>query len=189
MIYFKRLILLLIISITVQFSIAQDSNFYKLTAKTIDGKSYKFSDLKGKKVLIVNVASKCGFTPQYEDLEKLYKEYGGDDFTIIGFPANNFLKQEPGTDEEIKEFCTLNYGVTFQMMSKISVKGDDMHPVYKWLTEKSNNGVMDSKVSWNFQKYMIDENGKLVDFAKPKEKPMSPKIVDWIKGTDNNSDQ
>jgi glutathione peroxidase len=181
--YLKSLMLLAIFSLTAHFSQAQDSIFYDLTATTIDGKTFHFSELKGKKVLIVNVASKCGFTPQYEDLEKLYKEYGGDDFIIIGFPANNFLKQEPGTDEEIKEFCTVNYGVTFQMMSKISVKGDDMHPVYKWLTEKSKNGLMDSKVSWNFQKYMIDENGKLVGFASPKEEPMSPKIADWIKGT------
>jgi glutathione peroxidase len=174
-----------IFNLTFQFSQAQDSNFYDLTATTIDGKSFQFSSLKGKKVLIVNTASKCGFTPQYEDLEKLYKEYGGDDFTILGFPANNFLKQEPGTDEEIKEFCTVNYGVTFQMMSKISVKGDDMHPVYKWLTEKSENDVMDSKVTWNFQKYMIDKNGKLVDFANPKEEPMSPKITNWIEGDGN----
>jgi glutathione peroxidase len=174
-----------IFNLIFQFSQAQDSSFYDLTATTIDGKSFQFSSLKGKKVLIVNTASKCGFTPQYEDLEKLYKKYGGDDFTIIGFPANNFLKQEPGTDEEIKEFCTLNYGVTFQMMSKISVKGDEMHPVYKWLTEKSKNGVTDSKVTWNFQKYMIDKNGKLVDFANPKEEPMSPKITNWIEGVGN----
>ncbi len=180
--YLKSLMLLAIFSIAYQFPQAQDSSFYDLTAKTIDGRPFQFSDLKGEKVLIVNTASKCGFTPQYEDLEKLYKEYGGEGFTILGFPANNFLKQEPGTDEEIKEFCTVNYGVTFQMMSKISVKGNDIHPVYTWLTEKSKNGVMDSKVSWNFQKYMIDENGRLVDFAKPKEKPMSPKIVDWVEG-------
>jgi len=183
--YLKILILLTIIAVITQFSHAQNDSFYDLKAISIDGETFNFSDLKGKKTLIVNTASKCGYTPQYEDLEKLYKKYGGDNFTIIGFPANNFLKQEPGTDEEIKEFCKLNYGVTFQMMSKISVKGDDMHPVYKWLTEKSKNGVMDSKVSWNFQKYMIDENGILVDFAKPKEKPMSPKIINWIEEPGN----
>ncbi len=183
--YLKILVLLTIIAVITQFSHAQNDSFYALKAISIDGETFNFSDLKGKKALIVNTASKCGYTPQYEDLEKLYKKYGGDNFTIIGFPANNFLKQEPGTDEDIKEFCKLNYGVTFQMMSKISVKGDDMHPVYKWLTEKSKNGVMDSKVSWNFQKYMIDENGKLIDFAKPKEKPMSPKIVDWIEEAGN----
>ena len=160
---------------------AQNRSFHDFSAKTISGEILNFSVFKGKKVLIVNTASKCGFTPQYEDLEKLYKEYGGDNFEIIGFPANNFMRQEPGTDEEIKEFCEVNYGVTFQMMSKISVKGKDIHPVYKWLTSKEENGVLDSKVSWNFQKYMIDENGNLVDYAKPKEKPNADKIVNWIK--------
>ena len=183
--YLKIIILLITITVTTQFSHAQNDSFYELKAITINGETFNFSDLKGEKLLIVNTASKCGFTSQYEELEKLYKEYGGDSFTILGFPANNFLKQEPGTDEEIKEFCKVNYGVTFQMMSKISVKGDDMHPVYKWLTEKSKNEVMDSKVGWNFQKYMIDENGNLVGFAKPKEKPMSPKIINWIEGDGN----
>jgi len=126
--------------------------FYDFVVKDIDGNDFAFSQLKGKKVMIVNTASKCGFTPQYEDLEKLYKEFGGDDFVIIGFPANNFLHQEPGTNDEIKSFCSLNYGVTFPMMSKISVKGKDMHPVYQWLTQKDKNGFKDSKVGWNFQK-------------------------------------
>lgn len=161
--------------------IAQNKNFHSFSAKTIDGSILDFSTLKGKKVLVVNTASKCGFTPQYKDLEELYKQYGGDKFTIIGFPANNFLSQEPGTDNEIKQFCEVNYGVTFQMMSKISVKGDDIHPVYKWLTSKAENGVLDSKVSWNFQKYMIDENGNLVDFVEPKKSPASEKIINWIK--------
>ncbi len=161
---------------------AQSVDFYSLSAETIDGDTLYFSELRGKKVLIVNTASKCGFTPQYEDLEKLYEEYKDDDFIIIGFPANNFMHQEPGTNEEIKQFCTTNYGVTFPMMAKISVKGKEMHPVYKWLTSKEENGVMDSKVGWNFQKYMIDENGRLVGYAKPKEKPMSFKIINWIEG-------
>jgi glutathione peroxidase len=159
---------------------SQDMNFHSFTAKDIDGKEISMSAFKGKKVLVVNVASKCGFTKQYEGLQKLYEEYGGDNFTIIGFPANNFLKQEPGTDEEIKEFCTLNYGVSFPMMSKISVKGKDIDPIYAWLTKKENNGVMDAKVSWNFQKFMIDEQGNLVDYASPKTKPYDEKIVGWI---------
>jgi glutathione peroxidase len=138
------------------------------------------SSLKGKKVLVVNTASKCGLTPQYEALQALYKKYGGDKFVIVGFPANNFLNQEPGSNKEIEEFCQKNYGVTFPMMSKISVKGDDMAPIYQWLTQKSKNGVKDSEVAWNFQKYMIDENGRLVDFASPKTKPDDPKIVSWI---------
>lgn len=120
--------------------------FHDFTVETLQGDKFDLSSLKGKKVLVVNTASKCGLTPQYEDLQKLYKTYGGEKFTIIGFPANNFLKQEPGSNDEIREFCTENYGVTFPMMSKISVKGDDMHPVYKWLTQKSENGVMDSEV-------------------------------------------
>ncbi len=159
---------------------AQDTNFYSFTVKTIDGEEISLAQFKGKKVLVVNVASKCGHTPQYEDLQKLYEEYGGDDFTIIGFPANNFLRQEPGTNEEIKEFCTVNYGVTFPMMAKISVKGKNIHPLYEWLTKEENNGVMDAKVSWNFQKFMIDENGELVDMVSPKRKPYDEKIIAWL---------
>ena len=140
---------------------------HNFTVKTLEEEDFDMSQLKGKKVLIVNTASKCGYTPQYEDLQRLYEEYGGDDFVIIGFPANNFLKQEPGTNEEIKEFCSLNYGVSFPMMAKISVKGKDISPVYEWLTKKENNGVMDAKVSWNFQKFMIDENGNLIDMVWP----------------------
>ena len=124
----------------------------------------------------------CGLTPQYKQLEELYKTYGGDKFVIIGFPANNFLSQEPGTDKEIKSFCEKNYGVTFPMMSKISVKGDDTHQLYKWLTQKSINGVMDAPVEWNFQKFMIDEKGDLVGMVSPREKPDCDKIVNWIKG-------
>jgi len=156
-------------------------SFYDFKVKDIDGKEFNLSSLKGKKVLVVNTASKCGFTPQYKELEAIYKQYGGDKFTIIGFPANNFLKQEPGTNKEIAEFCEKNYGVTFPMMSKISVKGDDMDPLYKWLTSKSENGLQDSEVKWNFQKYMIDENGKLVDVVYSKVKPDDEKIVNWIK--------
>jgi len=178
------------IAVTIMFAMisivafSQDKKMktlYDFKAKTIDGKDFDFSTLKGKKVLIVNTASKCGYTPQYEDLEKLYKAYGGDKFTIIGFPANNFGAQEPGANSEIKEFCTKNYGVTFQMMSKISVKSDDMDPLYKWLTSKAENGVEDAEVKWNFQKFMIDENGNWAGVAFSKENPMSDKIVSWIK--------
>jgi glutathione peroxidase len=159
----------------------QKMSFYDFTVKTIDEEDFNLSSLKGKKVLVVNTASKCGFTPQYVELEKLFREYGGDKFTIIGFPANNFLGQEPGSNEEIKNFCQVNYGVSFPMMAKISVKGDDIHPLYRWLTTKSLNGVMDADVKWNFQKFLIDENGKLVDVAFPKEKPDSEKILNWLK--------
>jgi glutathione peroxidase len=155
------------------------TNFYDFRVKTLEGADFDFASLKGKKVMIVNVASKCGFTPQYKDLEDMYKKYQGE-LVIIGFPANNFANQEPGTAAEIRQFCTANYGVTFPMMEKISVKGDDMHALYKWLTSKSLNGVMDSEVKWNFQKYLIDENGKLVDVMYSKEKPESEKSLSWL---------
>jgi glutathione peroxidase len=157
------------------------TSFYDFTVKDITGEDYSFSQLKGKKVLVVNTASECGFTPQYDGLQELYEEYGGDGFMIIGFPANNFGKQEPGSNEEIAKFCRLNYGVSFPMMSKISVKGDDQHPLYHWLTSKSENGVENSKVTWNFQKYMIDEQGQLVGHHGPTTKPDNKKLVRWIK--------
>jgi len=163
---------------TIVFS---QQSIYDFKVKDIDGKDFDLSSLKGKKVLVVNTASKCGLTPQYKQLEELYKTYGGDKFTIIGFPANNFMQQEPGSNKEIAEFCDKNYGVTFKMMSKISVKGDDMAPLYQWLTSKNKNGVTDSEVKWNFQKYLIDENGHLVDVVDPRVKPDDEKIVSWIK--------
>ena len=155
-------------------------SFYDFKVKDIDGKEFDLSSLKGKKVMVVNTASKCGNTPQYETLESMYKEYGNNNFIIIGFPANNFASQEPGTNSEIKTFCTANYGVTFPMMSKISVKGEDMAPLYKWLTEKKLNGVMDSEVTWNFQKYLIDEKGNLVDVIAPKVQPNNEKVLSWL---------
>lgn len=157
----------------------QNSGFYDFKVKTLEGGDFDFSSLKGKKVIIVNTASKCGFTPQYKDLEEIYKKYKGD-LVIIGFPANNFAGQEPGSASEIRRFCTENYGVTFPLMAKISVKGDDMSPVYRWLTDKDKNGVMDSQVKWNFQKYLIDENGNLFDVVYSRDKPDSDKITSWI---------
>ena len=159
---------------------AQNKSFYDFAVKTIDGKEFSLSSLKGKKVLVVNVASKCGLTPQYAQLEKLYEKYKDKDFVISGFPANNFMGQEPGSNEEIAQFCSLNYGVTFPMMAKISVKGKEIAPLYQWLTEKKLNGKEDASVQWNFQKFMIDENGNWVGFASPKESPFSEKIVTWI---------
>ncbi|NQU32026.1 MAG: glutathione peroxidase [Bacteroidetes bacterium] len=157
------------------------NSFHDFTITDIEGNTFELSSLKGKKVLVVNTASKCGNTPQYKQLQALYETYGDDEFTIIGFPANNFGSQEPGSNAEIVEFCEKNYGVTFPMMSKISVKGDDIHPLYQWLTQKSKNGVFDSEVKWNFQKYLIDENGKLISKVEPKVKPDDEKIVSWIK--------
>ncbi len=160
---------------------SEKKSIYDITVKSIDGKDFSLNQLKGKKVMIVNTASKCGFTPQYEQLQALYKEYGGDKFIIIGFPANNFMAQEPGTNEEIKEFCTSKYSVTFPMMAKISVKGGDIHPLYKWLTNKNLNGKMDSDVKWNFQKYLIDEKGNLVSVIPSKESPLSEQVIKFIK--------
>ncbi len=177
----KMRLLLLSILIATSASLSAQS-FYDFTVKDINGDDFAFSSLKGKKVMVVNTASKCGLTGQYENLEALYKQYGGENFVIVGFPANNFLSQEPGTDEEIKDFCEKNYGVTFPMMSKISVKGDDIHPVYQWLTLKEKNHLEDSDVSWNFQKYLIDEEGKLVKVVSPRTKPDSKEIIEWIKG-------
>ncbi len=175
----KRLIIISIALTMVMLPAISQKSFYDFTVETIDGEQYNLADLKGKKVMIVNTASKCGHTPQYKDLELLHKAYKNK-VVIIGFPANNFMNQEPGTNEEIKEFCDSKYGVTFPIMSKISVKGDDMHPLYKWLTSKSANGVLDSEVAWNFQKYIIDENGKLVGFFKPAVKPLSDEVVNWV---------
>jgi len=178
----KILTLLSLGLLTAGFAAAQSKSFYDFTVKSIDGTTYSLSQLKGKKVMVVNTASKCGYTPQYEILQKLYTDYKDKNFVIIGFPANNFGSQEPGTNSQIREFCTANYGVTFPMMEKISVKGDDIHPLYKWLTSKAENGVMDSEVKWNFQKYLIDEKGKLVDVLFSKEKPDSEKVIAWING-------
>lgn len=176
----NKLILITVMLVLTGIVSAQKS-FYDFTVSDITGNSFELSSLKGKKVLVVNTASKCGLTPQYEQLEEIYETYGGDNFVIIGFPANNFNNQEPGSDEEIATFCQKNYGVTFPMMSKISVKGDDIHPLYKWLTSKSENGVLDSEVKWNFQKYLIDENGKLIKMVEPKVKPDDDEILSWIR--------
>jgi glutathione peroxidase len=179
----KTILAMILFAAMASYSGAQEiKNFYEFTVTDIDGNKYQLSQLEGKKVLIVNVASKCGNTPQYSQLEELYKEYGGPNFVILGFPANNFLSQEPGTNDEIKTFCQVNYGVTFPMMSKISVKGDDIAPLYRWLTKKSENGVLDAPVTWNFQKFLIDENGRLVASAPPKESPSSPRILNWLNG-------
>jgi len=180
-IFFASLLMVIVLGAS-----AQNKTLYDFKVTTLDGQPFDLSSLKGKKVLVVNTASKCGLTPQYALLQKLYDDYKDRNFVIVGFPANNFMGQEPGTNAEIKEFCTKNYGVTFPMMSKISVKGEDIAPLYKWLTSKSLNGVVDAEVQWNFQKFMIDEQGKLVGFVSPKEKPNSEKITNWIEGKKTN---
>lgn len=156
------------------------STIHGFSITTLEGETLNLSNFKGKKILIVNTASKCGFTPQYKELEELYKTYK-DRLVIIGFPANNFLRQEPGTNDEIAEFCERNYGVSFPMSEKISVKGKDMAPIYQWLTKKENNGVKNSKVTWNFNKYLIDEEGRLMEKFGSRVKPLDSKITDHLK--------
>jgi glutathione peroxidase len=157
-----------------------EKSFYDFKMTDIDGNEVDFSQYKGKKVLIVNVASECGYTPQYAGLQQLNETYG-DDLVILGFPANNFGGQEPGTNEDIKQFCKENYGVTFQMFDKISVKGADKHPLYRWLSDKDMNGWNDKEPSWNFCKYFIDENGDLKKFFPSSVKPMDEEIISLIK--------
>ena len=159
----------------------EKQTIYQFKVKDLSGNDFDFASLKGKKILIVNTASKCGLTPQYEGLQTIYDLHKDDNFIIIGFPANNFASQEPGTNSEIAEFCQRNYGVSFPMMEKISVKGSDMAPIYQFLTQKSKNGLEDSEVQWNFQKYLIDENGHLAKIVGPRTEPTDPEITDWIK--------
>lgn len=158
------------------------TSFYDLTATTIDGDTYAFSELKGKRVLIVNTASKCGYTPQYEGLQELHNAYGGEDFIILGFPSNDFGFQEPGSEEKIADFCEKNYGVTFQMMSKVKTSAKGGHPVYQWLCNASQNGVSDAKVSWNFNKFLIDENGRWTAHHASRVEPMSGEITSFARG-------
>jgi len=162
---------------------SDEKSIYKFEVTDITGNPFSLAQFKGKKVMIVNTASKCGLTSQYEILQELYENYKDSGFEIIGFPANNFLRQEPGTDEKIASFCQKNYGVSFPMMSKISVKGKKQHELYKYLTSKDLNGIMDSKVKWNFQKYLIDESGTLVKVISPKTKPNDQEVIDWLESS------
>lgn len=157
-------------------------SFYQFKVKDINDQEFDFATLKGKKVMIVNTASMCGFTPQYEELQNLYEQYKEKDFIIIAFPANNFMMQESGSNKSIAEFCMSRFGITFPLMSKISVKGNNMHPVYQFLTQKSQNGVMDSSVKWNFQKYLINEKGVLEKVLESKISPLDQEVIDWLKG-------
>lgn len=161
-------------------SMQDDRTFYEHTIQTIDGVNFDLSSLKGKKLLVVNVASECGLTPQYKELQELYDEFGGEGFEILGFPANNFGSQEPGSHSEIVAFCEKNYGVTFQIFEKISVKGDDQHPIYQWLTRKELNSKKSVSVKWNFQKFLIDEEGNWVDYLLPTTSPKSEKLTQWL---------
>ena len=157
-------------------------SIHEFKVENINGEEFDFSSLKGKKIMVVNTASKCGLTPQYEKLEALYQKYKNENFIIIGFPSNDFMGQEPGSNEEIIAFCKKNYGVSFPMMSKVKVKGNDKCDLYSFLTSKSQNGLEDNKVQWNFQKYLLDENGFLVKVLSPRTLPDDPQISSWIEG-------
>ena len=153
---------------------------YEFTMKDIDGKDIKLDAYKGKVLLIVNTASKCGYTPQYEGLQSLYDKSKDKGFVVLGFPANNFMGQEPGTEAEIKEFCTLKYKVTFPMFAKISVKGEDQHPLYNFLTNKATDPQFAGDITWNFNKFLIDRNGKVVARFGTKEEPTGQAITDAV---------
>jgi glutathione peroxidase len=172
----KMILLVFLISIFASNQSQVPDSFYDFKMESIDGDMIGFDQFKGKKVLLVNVASKCGFTPQYEDLQKLHELYGNK-VAVLGFPANNFGNQEPGSNEEIALFCSANYGVTFQMFEKISVKGDDMDPLYQWLSYEKYNGWNNEAPSWNFCKYLVDEEGKLIAFFPSKVKPLSDELL------------
>ena len=157
-----------------------DTNIYDYSVNDINGNKFDFVSLKGKKILIVNTASKCGYTDQYAELEELYQKYKSRGLEIVAFPSNDFKNQEPGTNREIEEFCKENYNVTFRLMEKSHVKGKDANEVYKYLTMKSINNQSDSKVGWNFQKYLIDEEGHLVKYIPAKVSPLDSSIVNWV---------
>ena len=177
----KRLFIsLLIITTTVVNAQTMKESIHQFKVTDLYGEEFDFSALKGKKIMVVNTASECGLTPQYEQLQEVYEKYKDQNFIIIGFPANNFGAQEPGSDEDIATFCKKNYGVTIPMMSKISVQGRDQHEVYQFLTQKSKNGLEDSEVIWNFQKYLIDENGFLAKVLHPKTLVTEDEVIKWI---------
>jgi len=167
-----------IVSNTMESTSIYDGNY---SLKTLAGDDFDFNSLKGKKLLIVNTASECGYTPQYKQLQELHEELGDGNFAVVGFPANNFGGQEPGSNEDIATFCEKNYGVSFLMMEKISVKGKDMHPLYQWLTSKEMNGVEDAAVKWNFQKYLIDTEGYLIEVLGSGTSPLDEKVVSFAK--------
>lgn len=158
------------------------TSFYDLQAETLEGEAFPFESLRGKRVLIVNTASKCGYTPQYEPLEELHKRYADKGLVILGFPCNQFGRQEPGNANDIREFCTRNYGVSFQMMSKVDVKGDNQHPVYAWLTQQALNGAGDHNVRWNFHKFLVNDQGELVAALGSGADPLGEEVLAFAEG-------
>lgn len=176
---FMKLVLTILFLLYNYNPMTLNTDFYNFSIEGIDGKSIDFESFKGKKVLIVNVASACGYTPQYAEMQELYEKYS-DRLVVIGFPCNDFLSQEKGSNEEIAAFCSSNFGVTFPMTTKIKVKGKEQHPIYAWLTQKSLNGVQDSKVKWNFHKYLINADGSLYKDLPSSVTPLDQEILDWV---------
>ncbi len=162
------------------FTLPDNGSIHSFKVKSIEGGTIDFAKFKGKKILVVNTASKCGYTPQYEALQKVYDQYK-DKLVIVGFPANNFNGQEPGSDKEIQDFCKARFGVKFPLASKVSVKGEDMAPIYQWLTSKAKNGVLDADIKWNFNKFLLDENGKMIAYFPSKVTPDSDDILKYVK--------
>ena len=176
----KHTFILVLILLHAGNAVCQYKSLHDFTAQTIDGETFDFSTLKGKKVMVVNTATECSLTPQFRKLQELYEEYGGDDFEIIAFPSNDFGNQEPGSNVQIKNICLEKYNVSFTIMEKITIKGENMHPIYRWLTSSDENGVLEGRVTWNFQKFLIDEEGHPVDFLSPITGPMNRRIIEWL---------
>ena len=176
----KYILSIAVIAIITAFTLPAANSIHSFKIKSIEGKEIDFSKFKGKKILVVNTASKCGYTPQYEALQKVYEQYK-DKLVIIGFPCNQFGGQEPGTETEIQEFCKARYGVTFPLTTKVDVKGENISPIYKWLCSKSENGVLDAEIKWNFTKFLLDENGKMLAYFPSKVTPDSSAILNYLK--------
>ena len=155
------------------------NSIHDFKVEGIEGSTIDFAAFKGKKIMIVNVASECGYTPQYQHLQELYEEFK-DKLMIVGFPSNDFGGQEPGANEEIREFCSVRYGVSFPLSAKVTIRGSSAHPIYQWLTQKELNGKMNSEVQWNFNKFLLDENGHLVQYLPSSVSPVDEQIVDWL---------
>ncbi|MDZ4072064.1 MAG: glutathione peroxidase [Sediminibacterium sp.] len=176
----KYILTLVAVVMMSAFTLPDNGSIHAFKVKSIEGGTIDFAKFKGKKILIVNTASKCGYTPQYEALQKVYDQYK-DKLVIVGFPANNFGGQEPGSDGDIQEFCKARFGVKFPLASKVSVKGEDMAPIYQWLTSKAKNGVLDADIKWNFNKFLLDENGKMIAYFPSKVTPDSDDILKYVK--------
>ena len=176
----KYILTLVAVVMMSAFTLPDNGSIHSFKVKSIEGGTIDFAKFKGKKILIVNTASKCGYTPQYEALQKVYDQYK-DKLVIVGFPANNFGGQEPGSDGDIQEFCKARFGVKFPLASKVSVKGEDMAPIYQWLTSKAKNGVLDADIKLNFNKFLLDENGKMIAYFPSKVTPNSDDILKYVK--------